>query len=155
MNLFIVTAIFSAELETDWVQVETYDDIRAGEQSRLGFQEQIIKTLNKHFITLANRLPVYHTLKLNVLNIDLAGEINYYGSRQVRTFKDLYFPRVSLSYQLLDESNQVIKSGTANIKNVNFMNSISQRYKNQFLGHEKAMIDKWFEEEFISKRITH
>lgn len=138
----------SAEYEADWVNVNNYDDIRSGEQNRLAFQKQVISSFNKHFKKLANKLPDNQTLKLKILNVDLAGEINFMGSRQVRVIKDLYIPRISLSYQLVDEKNEIISANEVNLKNMNFMHVSHSRYKNQFLGHEKLLLDNWFEYEF-------
>jgi hypothetical protein len=149
-SLFIVQTSFAATVEMNWVKPETYDDMRSGEQNRKAFRERTFKVLEKHFIKLAKSLPQNQTLKVDILNIDLAGEINFKNTRQIRILREPYFPRMNLSYQLIGDDNEIVKSGSEKLTSLNFMQSNNLRYSSESLGHEKKMLDKWFKREFVS-----
>ena len=154
-SIFMVQTSFAATVELNWVKPGTYDDIRSGEQNRKTFHERTFKVLKKHFIKLAADLPQNQILKVDILNIDLAGEINFAGARQIRILREPYFPRVSLSYQLIEDNDAIVMLGSDKLKSMNFLQSSNLRYQSESLGHEKKMLDVWFQREFASLVKTH
>jgi hypothetical protein len=147
-SLFVGQTVLAAEAETEWVKPSTYDDIRSGDQNRKAFRERVFNSLEKHFVKLANNLPKEYTVKISVLNVDLAGEIDFSGSRKVRVLRDPYFPRITLSYQLLNSNKKVVGSGKDKLKNMSFLQSSNLRYRSDSLAHEKKMLDEWFKKTF-------
>jgi hypothetical protein len=143
-SLLMSQSLLAATVEMNWIEPGTYDDIRSGDQNRKAFRERTFKILEKHFIKLAASLPQNQRLKVDILNIDLAGEIDFSGARQVRILRESYFPRFNLSYQLIDDNNEIVMSGSDKLKSINFLQSSNLRYRNEPLGHEKKMLDVWF-----------
>ena len=154
-SLFMVQTSFAATEKMNWAKPGTYDDIRSGGQNRKAFRERTFKVIEKHFIKLAANLPKNQILKVDILNIDLAGEIDFAGARQVRILRESYFPRINLSYQLMDDDNAIVMSGSDKLKSMNFLQSSNLRYRSESLGHEKKMLDVWFKGTFARFVKTH
>lgn len=154
-SIFMVQTSFAATVELNWVKPETYADMRSGEQSRKAFREHTFKVLEKHFLKLADNLPQNQILKVDILNIDLAGEIDFAGARQIRILREPYVPRISLSYQLIDDNNAIVMSGSNKLKSMSFLQNSNFRYRSESLGHEKKMLDVWFKREFANLAKTH
>ena len=58
-------------------------------------------------------------------------------------------PRITFSYSLSDENEQVIVSeDDVTIKDMNFMESAIRRHRNDPLSYEKNMLDDWFADTF-------
>ncbi|NQY63852.1 MAG: DUF3016 domain-containing protein [Alteromonadaceae bacterium] len=138
------TAI-AAEAEVTWSNPDKYRDIRAGSENRKHFKAKVFNNLEKHFTKLAATLPENQLLKINVSDLDLAGDTMHGGTRNIRIVKEINYPRIKLTYQLVDKGNKtVISSGDVSLKDMNFMQARRLRYQRDFLGYEKKMIDKWF-----------
>lgn len=146
--LLSASNVSAATVEVSWTEPEKYRDIRSGEQSRKHFEARVFKSLTEHFEKMAEKLPENQTLKVDITDVDLAGDVNAGGIRQIRIVKDLYFPRIKFSYQLLDSNNETLIKDEANVKDMGFMQSSSLRYKSKSFGYEKKMLDEWFAETF-------
>ncbi|NQY34487.1 MAG: DUF3016 domain-containing protein [Alteromonadaceae bacterium] len=141
----------AAEVEVTWSNPEKYRDIRASSESRKHFRAKVFRNLEKHFTKLAAKLPENQTLKIKVSDLDLAGDTLHGGISRIRIVKEINYPRIKFSYQLLDKENKtVLLAGDVNLKDMNFMQGASLRYKSDYLGYEKKMIDKWFFKSFKS-----
>lgn len=140
----------AASVEVTWTNPEKYRDIRPGNESRKTFQEKVFSDLNEHFSKLANNLAENYVLKIDVTDVDLAGDVNFGSSNRPRVISDLYFPRLKFTYKLVDETDKVIKAGGMNLKDMNFMMHSNMRYRNENFGYEKQMIDKWFGRTFTT-----
>ena len=139
---------FAASSEVTWTNPDKYRDIRPGNESRKHYRERIFKDFEKHFAKLADRLPEQQTLKLDVTNVDLAGDTLAGGIDRLRIVKEIYSPRMKFSYELVDTNGKVIKSEDVAIKDMSFMTGSNLKYRQKSLGYEKKMIDDWFFETF-------
>ena len=97
------TRALGADVEVNWLEPDTYRDILPGEQHRKSFRERIFTSLNKHFAKISDQLPENQVLKVNVSNLDLAGDTLHAGSKRIRIIKEIYFPRIEFSYQLINK----------------------------------------------------
>lgn len=138
----------AAEVEIKWSNPDKYSDIDAGEEHRKHFKERTFKSFEKHFAKLAEKLPEEQKLVLEVTNIDLAGDVNHGGIKRIRVVKDIFFPRMEFSYQLLNADNSVIKSEEVSLKDMGFLMHNGLKYRSQALGYEKEMLDDWFKDTF-------
>lgn len=145
-SILIAPNAVAASSEVTWTDYEKYRDIREGNENRKSFRERTFKSFEKHFILLASSLPEKQVLKIDVTDVDLAGDVNIGGINQVRVVKQIYSPRMTFSYQLLDESGKVIQEENVELRDMNFMSGSNSKYRNQSLGYEKRMLDKWFKE---------
>jgi hypothetical protein len=139
---------FAATTEVTWGDYKKFRDIDAGNENRKSFRERTLKDFEKHFAKLAEALPENQVLKINVTDVDLAGDTHVGGINRTRIVKEIYAPRLNFSYELVDESGQVIKAETVVVKDMSFMSGSNLKYRNKSLGYEKKMLDDWFKDTF-------
>jgi len=151
--LFIVVSLqsvaYAATSEITWTDYKKYRDIDPGNESRKHFRERTFKNFEKHFTKLARNLPEGQVLKIDVTDVDLAGDTHIGGINRMRIVKELYFPRMNFSYQLVNVDGSEVVSGDIKLKDMSFMMTSSLRYSHDSLGYEKKMLDGWFEESFV------
>lgn len=111
-------------------------------------RERVLKELTAHFDTLAAKLPPGQELKVEILDVDLAGEVrhNFRGSQDLRVLKGgADWPRMHLRYAI-EQDGKVIKSGDAQVSDMNYMRQHSRYFDGAFLRYEKNMLDQWFKD---------
>ena len=140
--------LYAATSEVTWTDYENYRDIHPGSEGRKHFRERMFESFDKHFAKLAKVLPEGHVLKINVTDLDLAGDTHSGGINQLRVIKDIYFPRINFSYELVNTDGSIITSGEIVLKDMNFMMGSNSKYRNQSLSYEKVMLDDWFAKSF-------
>lgn len=149
---FIVLSFFdsanAATSKVTWTNYDKYTDIRSGNESRKHFRERIFYNFEQHFAKLAKKLPEDQVWKIDVTNVDLAGDTNAGGIDRLRIVKDIYFPRMKFTYQLLNSNGSEVSTAEVSLKNMSFMIGSRLRYRHDSLGYEKDMIDDWFFETF-------
>src|SRR5262245_19946473 len=76
-------------------------------------REVTLNTIRDELVRLGERyLPNGETLQIDVLDIDLAGELEWWhGPYDIRYLRDYTWPRVKLRYTLKDSAGQTIRSG--------------------------------------------
>jgi hypothetical protein len=147
VSLIQVSEAQAAQVEVKWTNPDKYTDVDAGEEHRQHFKDRTFKALEKHFAKIAELLPEQQTLIFDITNLDLAGDVNF-GAKRIRIVKNIFFPRIEFSYQLLNADNTVVKSAEVSLKDMGFLMSNGLRYRNQTLGYEKEMFDGWFNKTF-------
>lgn len=114
-------------------------------------REHTLRGLTEHFNWLGNKLAPGQDLRIDVLDVDLAGHLVPSVSQggEVRVLGDLGTdsPRVRLRFSL-EENGQVIKSGEVRLSDVNYLKHRTRYWDNETLRHEKALIDQWFGQTF-------
>ena len=143
----------AANVSVAFVHPEKYADAGyshsfASERDRAEVQRDI----EQHLQRLAERgLPASDALKIEVLDIDLAGHFEPFRFRNgpdVRIVRDITLPRIKLRYTLT-RRDQLVASAEENLSDMNFLMSANRYSSGDRLRYEKAMLDDWFE-----KRIT-
>ncbi len=151
--VLISTQAIAATSEIKWVEPDKYRDIDAGEESKMKFRERVFTRFEKHFNKLADKLPEGQVLKIEVTDLDLAGSTLHGGMKRIRVIKSIHFPRIDFSYQLVDATGAELKSANVELKDMNFMMGSNLRYRNDFLGYEKKLLDDWFKKEFSEETV--
>ncbi len=146
--LVIQHSVLAATVEVTWKNPDKYRDVDPGNGSKKRFRESTFKDFEKHFTKLAESLPEDETLKIEVTDIDLAGDTHIGGIKQLRIIKSLYFPKLTFSYQLIANDKSIVKSESVKLKDMSFMMRSNLKYKHQALGYEKKMLDDWFADTF-------
>ncbi|WP_110430284.1 DUF3016 domain-containing protein [Glaciecola sp. KUL10] len=146
-------------IEVVWQDAEKFRDVRPVNEGRKRFRERVLQQLEAHIVSKGDDLPSGQSLKITVSDVDLAGQVwpmSFVGMGQsggdVRLIKDIDIPRMDLSYELMDQSGQVLKSDTVKLKDMAFLQSSHMRYRNDHLRHEKKMLDDWFKRTFVNKQ---
>jgi len=144
----------AAVVEIEWIDIKKYRDIEASNQAQKRFEERVIKYLTGFFQTAAKEhLPDDQTLHVRITDLDLAGDVYYFDFDQpVRIVKGMYFPRIEFSYELRDAQNQVIKSGSENIRDMDFLLSNVKLHSTSPFRYEKKLIEDWFMNTFNNSK---
>lgn len=108
--------------------------------------------LTEHIEHLAKKLPAGQVLKLEFLDIDLAGDVfPRVPIRDVRVRRGLGdWPRLHFRYSV-EQDGQVIKQGERDLVNRNYMQNYTG-FRNDSFGHEKQMLDEWFRKDGLASR---
>ncbi|MBA6288800.1 DUF3016 domain-containing protein [Colwellia sp. MB3u-4] len=143
----------AAQVEVRWTNPDKYSDIDAGQEHRQHFKDRTFKAFEEHFAKMAEALPEQQKLVFDITNLDLAGDVNFGGTKRIRIIKDIFFPRIEFSYQLLNADNTVVKSAEVSLKDMGFLMHSSFRYRNESLSYEKDMLNDWFRKTFENDMI--
>lgn len=145
----IAPSAMAADVEVKWIKPDKFRDVRASNnESRKRFLERTIKQFETHFAKMAEELPANQTLKIEVTDVDLAGDVNYGGIDRIRIVKDIYFPRIEFSYELVNADQSSVISGEETLKDMSFLRGNNLKYRNDSLGYEKKLLDEWFKATF-------
>jgi hypothetical protein len=131
--------------EVKWIEPEKFHDIGLGSFDR----ERNQQALEDIFRQLARQLPEGQTLKIEVLQVDLAGEMRPGSVRDFRIVRGgVDWPRLSVRYSL-QAGAQTVKAGQAQIADMNYLFGTRPVQASEGpLPYEKRMLTRWFEETF-------
>ncbi len=98
----------------------------------------------------ATQLADGQKLSVTFTDIDLAGDFlpSRPGLNNVRIIKEIYTPRMSLTFQLTGADGKVIKEGERKLIDMNFMMNISIIDRDQPLFYDKPLLTNWVKDEF-------
>jgi hypothetical protein len=131
-------------LTVTFVHPEAYTD--ASRTENYGSDPHVLDDIRRHLEKLAARqLPPGYTLAIDVLDVDLAGYIDWrYASGNIRVIRDATWPRMTLSYVLRHGDDVVASANAQRINSMNFAWGVNIYGYNDPLRYEKAMLDEWF-----------
>lgn len=134
----------------NWEDPEQYSDLGTDFKDRTN-PEHFMKEMERHIERLAQQeLPDGAVLSVNVTDVDLAGRVEPERLDDVRIMRDIYPPRMKLSYQLMRD-NEVVEEGEASLVDLDYNYNIRRSILNSDpFYHEKEMIDEWMRSEFGS-----
>jgi len=130
-------------------QPDNFTDVR--EHFGSGTSEVYLDMLREHVQqTAATRLQAGQKLTVTFKDIDLAGDHipGRIGRDDIRIVKDIYIPRMELSFQLTDAAGAVVAEGDRQLSNMNFMNEIQLTNRNDPLNYDKNLLTDWMKSEF-------
>ncbi len=125
-------------------QPEHYQDMPWSALDR----EQVLKDLSQHFGRLAAQLPPGLDLKVDVLDLDLAGRVRPFHTfpHEVRILKgDTDWPHMQFRFSLVRDG-KVVASGEEHIKNMMYRERLNRYSSGDALRYEKQMMDDWFKD---------
>ncbi|MDB5908278.1 MAG: hypothetical protein JWP34_2392 [Massilia sp.] len=117
-------------------------------------RERILKDLSEHFGKLSARLPPGQDLRVEVLDLDLAGRLhpNFGGQQDIRVMRGgADWPHMQVRYTL-EANGRVIASGEDNLSDMMYLDRINRYVDGDSLRYEKRMIDDWFTDKFAARR---
>ena len=117
-----------------------------------GTDENYLAMLGDHLKEVAGKLlPAGQKLEVTFTDIDLAGDYLPTGrADEVRIIKDIFRPRMTLTFKLTDPSGKVVKEGERTLTDLNFMSNMSIMGRNEPLFYDKALLTDWVRKEFKS-----
>ena len=132
----------SAAVTVNFTQPDQYVDMPFAPWDK----ERVMKDLREHFNKLGGQLPPGQDLKVDVIDIDLAGRIepNLRFGHDIRVMKGRTdWPTIALRYSI-ESQGKVLVSGDARIDDKSYLDHINRYSANESLRYEKRMLDEWF-----------
>ena len=133
------------------------DAARAQRGSDFGLDQNLAEI--RHFVVsrAESMIPQGDKLTVTFTDIDLAGEYEPWRTPgrggDVRIVKDIYTPKMDLSFKLTDENGNVIKQGTRHLTNMTFMMDIlPPDLRNEPLAYDKELLLNWLHNDFSNLR---
>ena len=107
-----------------------------------------VQALSRHLQAMGPKLPGGQTLKVELLDLDMAGAVS--PIRQVRVVRGKAdFPRMKLRYTL-ESPGQAARSGEDTLSDLDYTRGLTSSRGSEPLYFEKRMLDDWFQKRFAS-----
>jgi hypothetical protein len=139
--LALAAGAATAAATVTFVEPERYADVPLSALER----DRVLNELRGHFEKLASTLPAGQELKVEVLDVDLAG-----NTRPASTRPDLRivtggadWPHMHFRYSLVQDG-KVLKSGDERLSDMDYTHHINSYRNDSTLRYEKQMLDDWF-----------
>ena len=142
----------ASRIEVAYDHPENFTDLKDSEYGndkvRVAYMRELTERLQSrasHYLADGQKLSV------TITDIDMAGEFEpWRGPRftDVRIVKDIYPPRISLSFKLTDANGVVIKEDKRELSNISFQMTPTLGFRDDPLRYEKELLDDWMRQEF-------
>ncbi|HSI49331.1 MAG TPA: DUF3016 domain-containing protein [Ideonella sp.] len=118
-----------------------------------GFNADVEKPLGDYLRTLGDKLLGDRRLVINVVDVDLAGQLEPVGPRQemIRVLRSHTWPRIELRYQLSDANGVGLRSGEVRLIDTDYLSNARLAGGTDPLRYEKQMLKDWFMREFTER----
>lgn len=145
--LLLASAGAFAAATVTFVDVDKMSDVPRDAHKR----EDMQFVLREHFNYLSGQLPAGQVLKVDVLDIDLAGdEFPRVAVQDIRVLKgQADWPRMHLRYRIEQDGN-VLASGDSQLSDPGYLMGVN-RYGQDAYSYEKQMLDDWFRKEVLKR----
>jgi hypothetical protein len=139
-------------VSVDWTDPAQFSDIKysgnSWEAARGNWVEQLAEHLRQ---SAEKKLPPGEQLQVTITDIKRAGQ--YEPGRgpnlqDTRVIRDIYPPRISLTFKRLDAQGGVIEEGERKLVDSGFLMGSSLFGSSDTLRYEKGLLDDWLREEF-------
>ncbi|CAM4077132.1 DUF3016 domain-containing protein [Pseudoalteromonas byunsanensis] len=149
VSIFSVYAVHAGEAQVTFKDFKDYRDVRPSNEARGSYHKRVAHQLEKHLAKLAEKMPEGYKLSITFDDIDLAGDVRF-NIDDIRVVKPIYFPRLDISYSLVDNSGQqLVSESDVNLKDMGFMDRAKIGHE-QTLYYEKRLLSEWFSEKVMS-----
>ncbi|KQW41208.1 MULTISPECIES: DUF3016 domain-containing protein [unclassified Roseateles] len=149
LSLVAIAATARADVQVNFVQPEKFSDIKDNH----GFKQlELLKDIEAHLVEqAAKRLPG-RDVRINVTDVDLAGEVEPFGRRMewLRVMRNITLPSIVFNYEVR-EGDKIVQQGEVKLRDMNYQDGFYGYSNSDTLRAEKRMIDRWFKEEFSPK----
>ncbi|MGH8060738.1 MAG: DUF3016 domain-containing protein [Pseudoxanthomonas sp.] len=139
-------------VSVDWTDPAQFSDIRYSgnrwEAERGNWVEQLAQYLQKSAL---KKLPQGESLQVTITDIKRAGSYEpWHGPnlRDTRIIRDMYPPRMTLTFKRLDARGEVIEQGERKLSDSGFLTGSTRFGDSDPLRYEKSMLDDWLKREF-------
>ncbi len=137
----------ASAVSVSFVKADEYTDIGRG-----GFdRKQNLRALETHFKQLGKRLSPGQQLQVDVLDVDLAGELRPHLPHELRVLRGgVDWPRMTLRYTL-KAGETTLAQGEERLSDPAYMFTRRQLVEHQPLPYERRMLESWFSTRFASQ----
>ena len=145
------SAAFAGTVEVRFVDPASFFDAGTNRSD----EPHNLDRIARHLQQLGTRLPADQVLRIEVLDVDLAGNVREAprrGGRQRIVSDRADAPRFHLHYQL-ESNGRVLRSGDENVTDVGYRSGLVSNRTFSELYYEKRLLDEWFARNFLAQ--TH
>ena len=150
--LFAANPSADSRIEVVFDHPENFTDLKDSEFPNDRVREAYVKDLKEHLESRASRyVGEGQKLSVTITDVDMAGAFEPWRGPQfseVRIVKDIYPPRINLSFKLTDANGMVIKEDKRQLRNMSFQMTPTFAFHNDQLRYEKELLDDWLRAEF-------
>ena len=134
-------------VEVRFVQPERFGDAGRNPVER----ERALSSLSAHLKELGRQLPDGQALKVDVLDVDLAGEEVVRNGRDLRILRGgADVPRLAVRWTL-EQGGHSLRSGDDRLTDLGYLNGrIPSNASLSDLPFEKALLTRWFQERVLA-----
>lgn len=145
-GLCLANGVAHAAVTVNYINPDKMTDVPRFETERTSMEID----LREFFEEQAKQMPAGQDLKIDILDIDLAGEVfPRVPVRDVRVTKGSYdFPRIHLRYSI-EQEGKVLRSGERELADRNYQLNINN-YRNEMYSYEKQMLGEWFKKDVLT-----
>jgi hypothetical protein len=150
-TLLVMQSSFAADVKVEWKNPDKYRDIVNGNtQGKSQFRSSLFSELEKTFADEAAAINNKYHLKIIMIDVDLAGQVQLGKAIEVRTVNDFDFPRLKFYLYLYDDNNNIVLQGVQNLKEKKDKhNSFRMKGSQSSFYLEKDLIKKWYKQALI------
>ncbi len=133
-----------SNVSVTYANPDKFTDARSGFNS--GTDDYYLDQLAEQFKKAASQyLKDGQKLEITVTDVDLAGDYVPRGgsANDVRIMRDIYRPRLALSYKVTGADGKVVKQGDSTPSDPYYLQNITTIDRNEPLFYDKALIDQW------------
>jgi hypothetical protein len=140
-------AAASGSVEVKFTNPEKYTDAGRFAYDR----ERTLKAMGEFLQSLGRQLPAGQVLKLEVLDLDLAGRLEPVRSGELRVMRgQADWPHMTMRYSLQGPGSAA-RSGEAQLSDMNYLYaSAGPSTMEGELAYEKRMIQRWFHDTLLT-----
>jgi hypothetical protein len=137
-----------ARVSVTYANPENFSEVREfGQQDRFN-DSNYLKPLKAHLIKRAEKmLPAGDRLEVTITDIKLAGGYEpWHGPNlmHVRFMKDIYPPRIDLTFRLIGSNGTVLREGSRKLRKVGYLQSgLARPGDTDPLRYDKGLLDSW------------
>lgn len=137
-------AAFAGTAEVRFVNPDSFSDLGTNKSD----EPANMSTLSHYIQQLAQQLPPDQVLRVDVLDVDLAGEVRQTRNGALRVARDASFPVIRMRWSL-ESGGRVLRSGDRRLTDLNYRHHLRDvHYSTTSLYYEKHMLGDWFRTEF-------
>jgi hypothetical protein len=137
-----------------YVHPERFTDVGDREVTSPNVRAAFLRTLERHLQrSAAPRLAPGETLTVTITDVDMAGAFEPWrrtGS-DVRIVRDIYPPRIELTFKMTDASGATVREGTRKLVGLEFLARPTLPSSDPLV-YEKALLDDWLGDDFGALR---
>jgi hypothetical protein len=130
-------------VEVNFVDAAHYSDAGFGASQ----VELTTRALGAHLQKLGARLPDGQTLHVDVLDVDLAGNVKHGAHRDLRVMRGgADWPQIRLRYTLTADG-KTLKTGTDRLTDLNYQDGMTPPADDPYV-YEERLLTRWFKTTF-------
>ncbi len=152
--LACVTPAVAGTVTVSFIHPETYTDASLSGGYETKADQWTLDEIGHYLESLGARLAPQQVLTLDVLNVDLAGKIEWWRRRayDLRILRDVYSPRFVLHYRLAEGGRTLLEAEETVVDPMYLANPELYFIPSDPLRFEKAMLGSWFQARFADPR---